>query len=362
MRKLAFLPFVGLFFLISCSDKDEPRVSPASIDLQKPWQVSGTAEENVEDLSAILSNAAQLRRLTSISVFRNGKQVAEAYYKGFKKDSLHDVRSVTKSVMSLLIGIALEKDILKSINDPIKNYLPSAEFPLTGQKENITLLHLLTMSGGFQWNETGGNSYNEWILSGKPVDFLLEKPIANSPGTTFNYNSAAIHLLGIVLTKASGMSLPEFADQFLFSKIGITKVAWEQFDASQVNGGSGIRLRPYDMARIGQLMLQNGKSGTESIVSEEWIKSLTDPAYTWRDTYGALHNYTYARLWWVQDAPAKTYFAWGFGGQFIFVFPEKNTLIITTTNWVKSIDAGGVEVIEQEAFDLVLNKILPRIK
>lgn len=361
MKKLILLPFI--FLLYSCSDKDEPKaLSTAPIELQAPWRVSSAAEENIEDLSAILSKAAQLKRLTSVSVFRNGKQVAESYYKGYKKDSLHDVRSVTKSVMALLVGIALEKGFFKSINDPIDNYLPSSEFTLTGQQKKITLLHLLTMSGGFQWNETGANSYNEWILSGKPVDYLLEKPISNSPGTAYSYNSAAIHLLGVVLTKATAMSLPAFADEFLFSKIGITKVIWEQFDASQVNGGSGIRLRPYDMARIGQLMLQKGKSGTESIVSDEWIQSLTDPAYTWRDTYGTLTNYTYARLWWVQDAPVKSYFAWGFGGQFIYVFPEKNAIVITTTDWRRSIDAGGVVVIEQEAFDLVLNKILPKIK
>ncbi len=365
MKKIILLSYIlALSVLLSCSDSNEPDLTvSAPVDLQQPWQFSSAAEENTEDLTSVLVNANQLKRLTSALVFRNGKLIAESYYKGFKKDSLHDVRSVTKGVMALLIGIALEKGFLKSVDDPIGDYLPLTEFALTEQQKNITVLHLLTMSGGFQWDETNGNSYNEWILSGRPVDFLLEKPLTDSPGSTFNYNSAAVHLLGIVLDKATGMNVPAFADQYLFRKIGIAKVQWEQFEESYINGGSGIRLRPEDMARIGQLMLQKGKSGTEAIVSEGWIKSMTDPSYTWRSNYGALRNYTYGKLWWVQDATLnKPYFAWGFGGQIIYVVPEKNLVIITTTNWIKSSEAGGVEVIEQEAFDLIINKIVPKVK
>jgi len=357
-----FLLAVACFY--SCTDKNEPDVAIADpIDLRQSWQPSSSAQENIDDLSVIVTNANQLKRLTSILVFRNGKLVTENYFKGFKKDSLHDVRSVTKSVMALLVGIALENGFLTSVNDPIKNYLSSNEFALTEPQKEITINHLLTMSGGFQWNETNGNSYNEWILSGKPVDFLLEKPLTDSPGSVFNYNSAAVHLLGIVLNKATKMTVPAFADQYLFKKIGIEKVQWEQFEESYINGGSGIQLKPEDMGRIGQLMLQKGKSGTEIIVSENWIKSMTDPYYTWRNNYGALRNYTYGKLWWVHDAAlSKAYFAWGFGGQIIYVVPEKNLVIITTTNWIKSSEAGGVEIIEQEAFDLILNKLLPKVR
>lgn len=365
MKKLILLSIIlALTALLSCSDKNEPTLVPVEfVNLQQPWQLSSAAQENIDDLSVIVTNANQLKRLTSVLVFRNGKLVAETYFKAFKKDSLHDVRSVTKSVMALLVGIALENGFLKSMNDPIKNYISSSEFALTEPQKEITLNHLLTMSGGFQWDETNGNSYNEWILSGKPVDFLLEKPLTDLPGSVFNYNSAAVHLLGIVLNKATKMTVPAFADQYLFKKIGIEKVQWEQFEESYINGGSGIRLKPEDMGRIGQLMLQKGKSGTEIIVSEDWIKSMTDPHYIWRNNYGALRNYTYGKLWWAQDAtPSKAYFAWGFGGQIIYVAPEKNLVIITTTNWIKSSEAGGVETIEQEAFDLILNKLLPKVR
>ena len=155
---------------------------------------------------------------------------------------------------------------------------------------NLPQKMLFFLKSPISWIETDGNSYNEWILSGEPVKFLLEKPFTDSPGTVFNYNSAAVHLLGIVLTKAVGMSIPDFADKNLFSKIGISKVGWEQFDNQNINGGSGIQLKPTDMAKLGQLILQKGKSGTQSIVSEDWIMSITDPAFSWRDNYGTLLN------------------------------------------------------------------------
>lgn len=360
-RRTLLLVLIGL---ISCS-KDEQEATPlfTPVDLAQPWQTSNATEERIGDLSSLAANAAKLKRLTSLLIFRNGKLVREEYYNGFKKDSLHDVRSVTKSVVALLVGVALEKGFFKSVQDPIGDYLKPPEFTLTEQQKNITLLQLLTMTGGFEWDETDGNSYNEWILSNRPIEFLLEKPLTDTPGSTFNYNSAAVHLLGIVLNKATGVNVPDFANQNLFSKLGIDDVEWEQFDDHYVNGGSGIRLRPQDMAKIGQLVLQKGMSGSQSVVSEDWIKSITDPAFSWRDSYGVLKNHTYSRLWWIQDAPsAKAFFAWGFGGQFIYVLPEKNLVIVITTNWIKSAEAGGSYAITQEALDLIINKILPVVQ
>ncbi len=120
----------------------------------------------------------------------------------------------------------------------------------------LAILHI-------QWNKSGGNGYNEWVLSVETVNCLLDKPIVSTPGTTFNYNSAVVHLLGVILVEASDMSLPDFASQYLFGKIGIETSAWEKADEIHANGGSGIRLKSQDMAKLGQLMLQGGKSGDE---------------------------------------------------------------------------------------------------
>ncbi len=359
--------YVGILMiagaLLSCASNDSsipPLFSP--IDVSSPWVVSTPEAENIGDLSFIKGQAEASLRITSVTVVRNGRMVYEDFFKGFKKDSLHDVRSVTKSVVSLLTGLALEKAFIQSLDDPIEKYLTADEFKLTEIQKTITIRHLLNMSGGFEWNETNGNAYNEWALSKRPIEFLLEKPIVNNPGSVFNYNSAAVHLLGVIIAEAADMPLPVFANQFLFSKLGISSVAWEQADQNDVNGGSGIRLMPEDMARIGQLILQKGFSGGDQIVDETWIASITSPAFDWRRQYGVLSNYVYGGLWWVHDAELKAIFAWGYAGQFIYIVPEKNLVIVVTTNWIQSSSVGAPFATEQEAFRLIINGILPKVR
>lgn len=351
--------FCCLLFILSCSDTDELQHID-DVDLSQPWVKSDPLSQNVGDLNEISIAAANLTRLTSLIVIRNGKLIHESYYKGFRPDSLHDVRSVTKSVLGLLVGIAISEGFISSIDEPIASYLSPDEYTLTDQQRSITINHLLTMSGGFQWNELGGNAYNEWALSGEPVNHLLDKPIVSEPGTTFNYNSAAVHLLGVTLAAATGMSLPDFALQYLFSKIGVEMVGWEKADEYYVNGGSGIRLKSLDMAKLGQLMLQGGKSGSEQILPAGWAASISMPAYSWRNNYAVLQQYTYGKLWWVHDVSGgPNYFAWGYGGQFIYVVPEKNLVVVTTTNWHFLSQQGGPSITEQEALNLILNQILP---
>lgn len=356
---------IGIFILglFSCNH-DDSAILPAftPIDVAKPWVNSSAVAENIGDLSFIKAEAESSLRLTSVTVVRNGRIVYEEFFKGFKKDSLHDVRSVTKSVVSLLTGLAIQEGFIQSVDDPISLYLSPEKFTLTDVQKSITIYHLLSMSGGFEWHETDGNAFNEWALSNRPVGFLLDKPIIHAPGTVFNYNSAAVHLLGVIISEASHMSLPVFANQYLFNKIGIEDVQWEPEDEIYVNGGSGIRLKPEDMARIGQLILQTGLSGTEQVVSADWITVTTKPAYEWRRQYGVLDHYVYGNLWWVHDAPVKAVFAWGYGGQYIYIVPEKKLVIVITTNWVGASAVGGPFTTEQEAFELIINGILPKVK
>lgn len=353
---------VTTVLVVSCSD-NEPDPISQPIDLNQPWVYSTPAKENIDDLSAIKNKAESFLRLTSVMVVRNGKIVYEEYFKGFKKDSLHDVRSVTKSVVSLLTGIAIREGFITSDADPISIYLPESKYALTYTEKGITIDNLLTMSGGFEWHENDGNAYNEWILSGEPVNFLLGKPIVTAPGSTFNYNSAAVNLLGVIITEASGKSLPMFAEEYLFSKIGITEVNWEEFDNGSFNGGSGIQLKVEDLARVGQLMLQSGMSAEETIVPGDWINHIVTPTYTWRNNYEVLHDYTYGRLWWLQESvDLHAVFAWGYGGQFVYVVPAKNLVVVTTTNWVAASTVGGPRSTEQEALGLIINDILPKVR
>jgi len=154
------------------------------------------------------------------------------------------------------------------------------------------------------------------------------------------------------------MKLKDFADQYLFDRIGVTKKTWEQLSNNYVNGGAGLDLRPRDLARFGQLILQKGKSGSQIIVSEEWVKEATSSKYSWTATYGALKNYSYGYLWWT---PPNGILAWGYGGQFIYIVPAKELVIVATINWHYLSSEGGPSTTEMPALDIIVNKILPNV-
>jgi CubicO group peptidase (beta-lactamase class C family) len=149
----------------------------------------------------------------------------------------------------------------------------------------------------------------------------------------YAYNSAAVHTLGVVLQKASGTPLPQYARERLFAPLGIETVAWEALDRDTVNGGSGIKLRGRDLLKLGQLYLQRGWSGETSVVPEAWVDETTQPRFPWRADYGAQKSVGYGMLWWVSDAEPRAFFAWGYGGQFVYVVPDRDLAVVATTSW-----------------------------
>lgn len=343
-------------FLCSCSK--EENFPATSLDLTLDWAYATAAEVNIGDLSHVLEIAENIPRLTSLIFVRDGKLVEERYLHGFNKGKVHDVRSVTKSILSVLTGIAIEKGLIKNINDSIEKYLPPHKYTLHEQHKKITIKHLLTMSPGFEYNEVSGSSYTDWRLSEDPIQFLLDLPFEANPGEKFNYNSAAIHLLGVIIEEVSGMNLEAFSQTYLFDKLNIQDVKWEPIDHEFVNGGSGIDLSPLDIAKIGQLYLQNGKSGHSSIINHKWVNESTQPYYEWRISHGALHDLSYGYLWWTLP---EMYFAWGWGGQFLFVAPKLKLVIVTTVQWQLLSTEGGKQITELPVLELIINHILPII-
>ena len=336
------------WFLTSCSSSPtEPEDS--TLDLNTPW-VEASPEDagiNPEGLSKAIEKAEANPRFLSLLVVRDGKLVQESYFNGNRRDILNDVRSVTKSVVSTLVGIALKEGFIGNLDETVGDYLP-AHFEISNAMINtITIRDLLTMTGGFQWDEWTSNSYSTWITSGDHVQHVLNLLLVTSPGNSFTYNSGAVHLLGVLLQEAVKMPLPDFADQYLFNKIGIQSKDWEDLSGGYVNGGSGIDLMPRDLARLGQLYLQNGKSGDQQILPEDWVAQATSPKFSWRFNYGALQNYTYGYLWWVVEGPETAYLAWGFGGQFIYVVPSKALVVVATTNWRGVSQDGGPQEVAQ---------------
>ena len=352
--------------LAACS---EDTLGPGSsdgldIDLALPWVEASVADAggSPEGVARAVESARANDRMRSLLVVKDGRLVVEEYFGDGADEELHDVRSVTKSVVSALAGIAIERGDIGGLDDPIGDYLDPVASWMEPEKRAITVGHLLTMTSGLEWDESGGfGSYIDWIRSGDYLGFVLDKPLTYSPGSQFTYNSGAVHLLGVVIEQATTMQLPAFARHALFDPMGIAVSRWESLGGGFYNGGAGLDLSPRDLARFGQLFLQRGSSGGRQLVPAEWVDRSTVTRFDWRLDSGSLSGISYGFLWWtVPEAPEPMYFAWGHGGQYIVVVPDLNLVVVTTNNWWRVGEAAGDY--EQKTMDIVVRHVLPAFR
>lgn len=294
-----------------------------------------------------LGKAVEHSKVKSCLVLKEGKLVYQ-YYKSNKiRDNLQRINSCTKSILSILIGIAIDKGPIPSIQTTMEHYFPDfVNNQADPRKKEITLEHLLTMSVGLDWPEFGEWNYMPPMFAQDVVKFVFDRELIHEPGTTMNYNSGCSHVLSAILTKATGMKTSAFAEQFLFKPLGIDKdYLWFE-DAKGISYGSdGLRLHPYDMAKFGQLYLQGGLWEGKAIVSEEWIKKSTEPHLV---TYPYIGHYAFH--WWVAPLDDnqtelslnnRMFFAMGRNGQFIVVLPSLQTVAVFTStldNTIKPLD------------------------
>ena len=309
-------------------------------------------------LGRAASDAAAMPRFRSLLVARHGKLVAENYFGSADRSTVFDLRSVTKSVVSMLTGIAVQNGSLPNIDATVGAYLDTP-YSLDANDRGVSVRQLLTMSSRYQWNENGGDDYNLWVLSNDHVQFLLDRR-QTDPAGTFTYNSAAVNLLGVVLQDAVARPLPAFADEVLFQPLGITSVQWEQLEPNMVNAGSGIKMTATDLLRFGQLLLQRGRSGSRQVVPESWIDAATAPQFGWREQYGAQRGTTYGYLWWLAQPPATVAtFAWGHGGQFAYVVPSLDLVVVATTQWQGISAEVNPTTFAGNVLTIIVNDILP---
>jgi CubicO group peptidase (beta-lactamase class C family) len=288
---------------------------------------------------AQMLDAVNARKLSihSILIIRHGYLVAEVYYGSNSPTLKHDLYSVTKSFTSALVGMAIQKGSIDSVNHPVLDLF--ADRPVANvdaRKKAITLEHLLTMSSGLEWPESGNayttldNPYVRMMRSPDWVQFVLDRPMAQQPGAAFNYNSGASHLLSAIVQKTTGTSTLAFAHEHLFKPLGIADVAWGADAAGIAVGGSDLRLTPRDMAKFGYLYLKGGIWAGQQIVPAEWVKASTTKHV--KSTDAALD---YGYQWWIE--PDGSFAAHGLGGQSIFVRPSQD-LVVVFTSWLTGSD------------------------
>ncbi|MDP3177639.1 MAG: serine hydrolase, partial [Spirochaetaceae bacterium] len=264
----------------------------------------------------------------SLLVVRNGYLVSETYFEGRDKDTLAEVYSVTKSVISILTGIAIDRgdiaDVSRTLSDealfgPLRDTDPL--------KRGIAIHDLLTMTSGLEWSE-GDAAYRSFYFSEDPAAYVLGQRMAAEPGEVFNYDSGAVHLLSIAISRGAGMETAQYARKYLFQPLGIKRFEWEQDRQGRSIGGWGLTLTPRDMAKIGYLILRGGEWEGERIVSGDWIETSTKASVV--DT-GSRDGLLYGYLWWISPE-LEGFAALGLAGQTIFLVPTLDLVVIITAS------------------------------
>lgn len=268
----------------------------------------------------------------STLVSKNGTIVFQEYYKEKTKDSLCDVQSLTKGIMSILIGIAINKEYIKNIEEPIEKYFPTEFKNLTvKKKKTITIKHILNQTSGLSWK--GYLEHEGWLNNEDPISFVLKKELENEPGENYNYNSGATHLLSVIISRATGKTTLEFANEVLFEPLNINLVYWQKRNNGYYDGsGLGLKMKPIDLMKIGQLLEKNGTWNGEQIVSKNWIQKLFDENEKSKTEWG-LRNSKHGFCWYKSEFRGNIIdYGMGYGGQFIIMIPDKELIIVTTNN------------------------------
>ena len=349
-QKLLFALLVGI--LASCSkNATEPTTEPAipAIDNQK--------------IDAAFSIARQMENLKSLVVSHDGNILREAYFGTGSAASPQSVWSVTKSVTGLLVGIAIDKGYIKSIDQPIGDFLSPIVPNIPSDRASIKIRHLLTMSGGFPCNELVAPSkylmadYIDWANSANQVRYVLDRALIAQPGLTFEYDSGALHLLSVIVSQATGRQTQDFAQEYLFNPLGIGEREWGLDKQGYNNGAAGLKITPYDMVKIGQLVLNHGEYQGKKIVSSEWIDQMTRSQISTNNVL--LYGSGYGYCWWTGSTYEKgNYaFAMGYGGQAIVVVPNANLVVVATNEIGTTPDDQWIKTIT-----LIMNTILPAFK
>ena len=259
------------------------------------------------DLRAAASELPQLR---SLLVSWRGDLVAEHYGNGVRASGLANVKSASKSIIATLVGIAIERGLIKSVREPIVTYFPELRQDADRRKQTITVEDLLTMRSGLE--STSGRNYGAWVQSRNWVRAALAQPMASDPGTTMEYSTGTSHLLSAILTKATRTSTWQFAQHALATPLGITLARWPQDPQGIYFGGNEMLLTPKQMLAIGELYLKRGNVNGRQIVPASWVDTSCVPRTT--SVWDSDRRYGYG--WWIQEFKGGTAcFAWGYGGQ-----------------------------------------------
>jgi CubicO group peptidase (beta-lactamase class C family) len=319
-----------VFLLAGCTGAASDQAQAPDDWPTEGWRSSAPEAQGMNSLSlaGMLSQIEeQGYAVDSVSVVRHGHLVLDAYVHPYRPDELHEIRSCTKSVVSALIGIAIEEGHIEGVEQPLLDFFPGrAVAHRDARKATITLEHLLTMSSGLMCRDSylyRWQGLMEMRRSADWVQYMLDLPMAEEPGTRFEYCNGGSFLLSAIFQETTGRTALAYAEEHLFAPLGISDVSWPANPQGVSIGWGEMRMRPHDMLKIGYLYLNQGRWGDRQVVPAGWVA-----ASTRKHIDGTLQD-GYGYQWWVADG--GIYMALGYGGQYILVAPELDIVVVFTS-------------------------------
>jgi len=299
------------------------------VQAQPAWQVQPPAAFGFEAaaLDSVFARADALSPLNSLLIARGDTLVAARYFRGLQPGEGVNLKSASKSLLSPLVGLAIEEGFLRGVDQPIGPFFPDL---LDGvpRKQQITIQDLLTMRAGLE--STSFGNYGAWVSSPSWVRDALRRPLVQTPGAgPMIYSTGTTHLLSVVLTKATGMSTRRYLQTRLFDPLGVQIRSWQQDPEGYYFGGNNLAIAPEALLRLGQLYLRGGQAADgEDLLPLDWMIESWHVRVT-----RSYRGFRYGYLWWIEDFGGhRTYFAWGYGGQFLFVVPSLDLVAVMTSS------------------------------
>lgn len=307
-----------------------------------------------EDLSfsEITEELDELGPISSILMSQHGELLSESYFGRMNAGRTHNIKSASKSILSILVGIAIDRGYFEGTDQPIADFFPVYfEQNPDSVKASITIGDLLTMRSGLA--STSRGSYGRWVISNNWVQYALNQPMRGTPGVDRIYSTGNTYLLAVALSRASGMSARQFAERYLFDPMDIRLGGWDRDPQGNYMGGNNMALRPRDLLKIGELMMNMGEYNGRQIVPTSWIVESVEPVT------GRGNRLNYGYLWFRRKSNGyETVYAYGNGGQYLLILPELESVIAVTT---RNGTAEPTRTYRRELFSTIDRVIVPKL-
>jgi CubicO group peptidase (beta-lactamase class C family) len=357
MKRITCVSTLVLLLLAACAkgeDNDYVYTPPLAGDdgletatLESVGMESGPLQEMMDRI-----NDTEQHRIHDILVMKNGRLVFEEYFQGYALDmdapnrdgrwmqydreTDHFMASVSKSVTSVVVGVAVRQGLLPDLDRKVSDFYPEYADILVAEKAGITLNHLLTMTSGLSFDENSypygdeRNDVTRMFTEADPIRFVLAQPLTSAPGARFFYNSGTVNVLAAIVARAAKMKFLDFANANLFDLLHTQGGIWQSFSSGDTFASGGLFLRARELAKIGRLFLDGGAWQGQPLISADWIARSQQEHVA---TSGFPFAQAYGYLWWIRNFMAggtahKCFFAAGWGDQYMFILPDLDMIIV----------------------------------